>query len=51
MRGFKRKINPIFVEDDQYDWGKKRTGRRLLICMIVVLVVTGLLMLFFASPA
>lgn len=51
MRGFKRKINPIFVEDDQYDWGRKRTGKRILLFMILLLVVTGLLMVFFANPA
>jgi len=50
VRGFKRKINPIFVEED-YDWGKKRRGKRVLLWLAVIVVIAGLALVYLANPA
>lgn len=40
MRLFKRHSNPIFVEEEQYNWRKKRSiGKRLLLAVLVCCVV------------
>jgi len=39
MRLFKRHTNPIFVEEEQYNWQEKRGGARLLMVVLVLSVL------------
>ncbi|GEM_PF-1057246 len=50
MRLFKRKVNPIFVEDEQYQWGGKRRGWRIVTTVISCAIVIMLIM-FFATQS
>ena len=50
MRMFKRRINPIFVEEEQYNWGERRSGLRVLLLLMLVGVVAGLAMILSAFP-
>lgn len=45
---FKRRINPIFVEEEQYLWGRKRKGLRIVIVVILLFVLAGLGLAFLA---
>lgn len=49
MRLFKRQMNPIFVEDEDYNWGGKRHGGlKLLLLLTVTVLVVGLVMSYAA---
>lgn len=49
MRFFKRQINPIFVEDEDYNWGgKKNGGLKLLLILTVTVLIVGLVMTYAA---
>lgn len=50
MRMFKRRINPIFVEDEQYNWGERRSGMRVLLFLLFVGVLAGLMLVMSAIP-
>lgn len=50
MRMFKRKINPIFVEDEQYNWGERRGGLRVLLLVMFLSVVASLVLILSALP-
>lgn len=50
MRMFKRKINPIFVEDEQHNWGERRGGLRVLLLLMFLGVVAGLVAILAALP-
>lgn len=40
MRLFKRQINPIFVEEEQYNWNERRgLGSRLVILFLLASVI------------
>lgn len=47
---FKRKINPIFVEDEQYNWGERRSGLRILLVLVLAGGLTGLVLLLSGLP-
>lgn len=39
---FKKNLHPLFVEDDQFDWGKKPSaGRKLLFSSFMAMGVAG----------
>lgn len=47
MRLFKRQTNPIFVEDEQYNWCEKRSGAgKLFLVLIFAGVVAAILYSF-----
>lgn len=49
MRFFKRQMNPIFVEDEDYNWGgKKSSGMKVLLVLTLAVVAAGLLMNYMA---
>lgn len=50
MKFYRRKMNPIFIEDEQYHWGQKRRGVRILLFVLSVVVVIALIV-FFATLA
>lgn len=50
MRMFKRKTNPIFVEEEQYNWGERRSGLRVLLAVMFVGVIAVLVVIFAAMP-
>lgn len=50
MGFFKRKVNPIFVEDEQYQWGGKRRGWRI-VTIIISCVIVITLIVFFATQS
>ena len=50
MGFFKRKVNPIFVEDEQYQWGGKRRGLRVLLLTLFSVVIIGLIVVFATLP-
>ena len=50
MRMFKRRINPIFVEDEQANWGERRSGMRVLLFLLFVGVLAGLMLVMSAIP-
>ena len=42
MRLFKRSSNPIFVEEEDYNWGNKRgKGFRVLFMLVLVATIAG----------
>jgi hypothetical protein len=47
---FKRKMNPIFVEDEQYHWGQRRSGLRALVAVLLLGVLAGLVMMLSVMP-
>ena len=45
MSFFKRNSNPIFIEEEQYNWRSERsTGKRLLLIVVVAVMATGIVM-------
>jgi hypothetical protein len=50
MSMFKRKINPIFVEEEQYNWGERRSGLRVLSAVVLVGVFAALVVMLSALP-
>jgi len=47
MRFFKKQMNPIFVEDEEYNWGGKRNGGlKLLFFLIIIALIAGVLMTY-----
>lgn len=43
MRLFKRSSNPIFVEEEDYNWGDKRgKGVRYFLLLVTMAVVAGM---------
>lgn len=46
MKFFRRKVNPIFIEDEQFRWGKKRLGLRAFLIVLSCLVVIALIVFF-----
>ncbi|MDP2378885.1 MAG: hypothetical protein Q8M35_00090 [Pseudohongiella sp.] len=46
MGFFKRKVNPIFVEDEQYQWGGKRRGLRVVLIVLFCAIVIALIVFF-----
>jgi hypothetical protein len=46
MKFFRRKVNPIFIEDEQYRWGKKRRGLWAFMIVLSCLVVIALIVFF-----
>jgi hypothetical protein len=46
MKFFRRKVNPIFIEDEQYRWGKKRRGFRAFMIVLSCVVVIALIAFF-----
>lgn len=50
MGFFKRKVNPIFVEDEQYQWGGKRRGLRLVLLILFSVIVISLIVIFATLP-
>lgn len=50
MRMFKRKINPIFVEDEQYNWGERRSGLRVLLAVMFLGVLVALVLILSSLP-
>lgn len=45
MRLFKRSSNPIFIEEEQYNWrGERSLGLRFLMFVVVAVVVAGAVM-------
>lgn len=42
MRLFKRRINPIFVEEEDYNWGNRRgKGIRMFFLLVTLGVMAG----------
>lgn len=42
MRLFKRSSNPIFVEEEDYNWGNKRgKGFRVFLLLLTLVVIAG----------
>jgi len=42
MRLFKRSSNPIFVEEEDYNWGNKRgKGIRIFLVLVTLTVIVG----------
>lgn len=42
MRLFKRSSNPIFVEEEDYNWGDKRgKGLRVFLLLITLTIIAG----------
>ncbi len=42
MRLFKRSTNPIFVEEEDYNWGNKRgKGLRLFLVLVTLTLIAG----------
>jgi hypothetical protein len=46
MRLFKRQVNPIFVEEEQYNWQKKSSGTKrwllfVTLCGIVAISIAA----------
>lgn len=50
MRGFRRKAKPIIVDDEEYHWGKKRRGLRVLLWLIALASIAALVLIYLASP-
>lgn len=50
MRMFKRRINPIFVEEEQYNWGERRSGLRILLFLLFIGVLAALSLIVSAMP-
>lgn len=50
MGFFKRKVNPIFVEDEQYQWGGKRRGFRIFLLIVISVVIISLIVIFATLP-
>lgn len=50
MRMFKRRINPIFVEEEQYNWGERRSGLRILLLLLFIGVLAALSLIVSAMP-
>jgi hypothetical protein len=50
MSMFKRKVNPIFVEEEQYNWGERRNGLRVLSAVVLVGVFATLVLILSAVP-
>lgn len=49
MRFFKRQMNPIFVEDEDYNWGRKKHGGvKLLLLLTVTVMAVGVVMSYAA---
>lgn len=46
MKFFRRKVNPIFIEDEQYRWGKKRRGFQAFMIVLSCLVVIAMIVFF-----
>lgn len=46
MKFFRRKVNPIFIEDEQYRWGKKRRGLWAFMVVLSCVVVIALIVFF-----
>tara|TARA_R100001039_G_C1845430_1_gene105780 strand:+ start:1636 stop:1788 length:153 start_codon:yes stop_codon:yes gene_type:complete len=43
MRLFKRSSNPIFVEEEDYNWGNKRgKGFRYFLLLVTMTVIAGI---------
>jgi hypothetical protein len=44
-RMFKKNLHPLFVEDDQFDWGKKPSaGKKLLFSSFMAMGVAGFML-------
>jgi hypothetical protein len=42
MRLFKRQVNPIFVEEEQYNWQKKSSGTKRLLFFVMLCGIVAL---------
>jgi hypothetical protein len=50
MKFFRRKINPIFIEDEQYHWGGKRRRLRNVFLILTAVAVVALIVFFATLP-
>ncbi|MEX0739083.1 MAG: hypothetical protein WD071_07065 [Pseudohongiella sp.] len=42
MRFFKRNSNPIFIEEEQYNWrGERSLGLRFLVLVVITVIVAA----------
>ena len=47
MKFFRRRYNPIFIEEECQDWGKRnRFGSKLLFVFVIFAIVIGTLYFF-----
>ncbi len=47
MRVFRRRLNPIFIEDEHYDWGRQhRVGPKILFIVITFCMAVSVLYFF-----